>query len=186
MSANLSNSNALRMLLPGIAIAIFYTAFFALPQYRELQRITDQSKSKADAVSDLNNRIAQLSAARSRQSIERETLVSRIDQASSTASDLLRPSESRSITDLARVLDIFQQHEITCIAAKALEAGPTQAEFGGQRVSLAGSFGNMLAAIESIESEVPTATITQLALQHSEPPQPCRWEICLSFEEVDR
>ena len=171
------------LLLPGIAVGIAYAAFCALPQYREIRGVWAESESQSAANDQLSLRVEALSENAERFGSEAGELTGPVDEAPAALHLVsAERSERTYIQAFAQVLAAFRSMQVDCTAAKSDLSGREYSAVA-QRVSLTGSFANVLAAMEAIEAEIPHALAAELSMERIEATAPCRWEIAFQFSE---
>lgn len=184
MSAKPAFPKRAQLLLPGVVVGLVYTAFCAVPQHRELRRVNDQSYQHAAAIDQLRLRVNTLSADADLSDLAPHQLTGTLEpDVLNTKGVVLERTEHTFVQAFAQVLAVFRSQGVDCTAAKPNPGDQLKHTTVAQRVWLIGSFDNVLAALERIETEVPSAMAAELSMERKEPAAPCRWEIIFRFKE---
>ena len=171
-------------LLPGIAVAVLYAAFGAIPQYRQLRSVQTESQSQSEAISQLMRRAGTLARVSNSSSVD-AVPTSGAGRSANPPTNLKANSQDAQTfaQSFARILATFHSESVACISALPEDAAAENAPDSAQRLILTGGFAEMLAAMEMISTDVPNALATNLSMRRSAPSDPCRWEIVFLFDE---
>lgn len=183
MLVKLPDSAQSRMLLPALAISAAYAGFGAYPQYQEFGRVAAELQDRSAAVHVLDERVQALPNPNESPTTGLASLAASNSQTHPLSQ--LVPTEQRErsyVHAFADVLTQFRSKDVVCKAAKA-GSDPRNPTGIAQRITLEGDFGNVLAALEAIRTELPHAAAAELTMRRSEPSQPCYWEIGFQFTE---
>lgn len=126
-----SSQSGTRILLPGLAIALLYTAFFAFPRLREQERIALATTRKSAEVDELLKRRRKQQAELTQIQAQTETEQRNVISTRQTAYAI---SERSTVREFAQLLAIFEAEQVVCTSA---EADNTQIVDGRSRLTQA-------------------------------------------------
>jgi len=165
--------------LPGFAITIAYATFYATPQRREIHLGSLALQQQDKAIDDLNARVKSKQGNASGDHSDSNPLLS------FTSNDAIERSEGTFVQAFAQLVAIFKSNDVNCTCASPgeLDAGKKKVGVVIHRLFLVGSFRDVLASLESIETSIPQTLAAELVMTRLEPAEPCRWEIAFQFKE---
>jgi len=172
------------LLLPGIAVSIVYTAFFAIPQQRERRRMSAISQQHSASIEKLRALVK----------AQEKTSPSFLPDASDLKTPLpttthgisLNRNEPTFVQGFAKLVSIFQSHGVDCTGADP-DQPDSETKIDSvvtQRVSLKGRFVDVLASMEAIRNSLPHVLAAELSMKRPDPSGQCTWTIAFRFEEV--
>lgn len=188
------DSNAIRPWLPGIAVLLAYVIFIAVPLHRERMRTIHALRKQVAVAEQLSIRLKsepELSVSANgidasgidANEIDATTLLSQ--PVSMTSNDL--PAEGSNRTNVQtfnQLLAIFQTNGLDFVSAIADRVDqPRAQDTVMHRVTLTGSFSNLLSALKSIETSIPNAATTEVIMERPSPSETCNWELGFRFSE---
>lgn len=179
MFASFLKSKHAVLWLPGIVVTIAYATLYATPQRREIHLGSLALQQQDKAVSELNARV------KSKQTNSAGDLSDSTPLPSFTSNAALERSEGTFVQAFAQLVAIFKANEVSCTSASPGEGEAGKKNEGNviHRLFLVGSFRDVLASLESIETSIPQTLAAELAMTRLVPAEPCRWEIAFQFKE---
>ncbi len=179
MFARFLRSKHAMLWLPGFVITIAYATLYAKPQRREIHLGSLALQQQDIAVDELNARV------RSKQSNSRGDLSDPSPLPSFTSTAAFERSEATFVQAFAQLVAIFKSNEVSCTSASPgeTEAGKKNEGTVIHRLFLVGSFRDVLASLESIETSIPQTLAAELVMTRLASAEPCRWEIVFQFKE---
>ena len=176
---SLAKTLATVLLLP-----IAYVGIIGFPQYKEarkaIEAVQEQASKNAELDSDLKVQTIGL-----RDDQLAVTNLSRLIKKAS-ASPTRHPVANGTQTQVetfAQILAAFQENSVRCTAVSADGTSDESQRDDLQHMSLDGTFGNVFAAMRSIERTIPQALPVGLSMTSSDPSQPLRWKMSYRFSE---
>jgi len=179
MFARLLKSKHAILWLPGFAITIAYAILYVTPQRREIHLASLAFQQQDKAVDDLNARVKSKQGNASGDHSDSSPLPSFSSHAA------FERSEGTFVQAFAQLVAIFKSNEVSCTSASPgeVDAGRKKEGVVIHRLFLVGSFRDVLASLESIETSIPQTLAAELVMTRLEPAEPCRWEIAFQFKE---
>lgn len=171
-----------RLLIAMTAVAVVYTVVTAIGHQQEYRRMTAETARQRASIAQLEQRVGTQSEATlsiENAIVERQSLPS---SSATVAEDTDKKIGNRTLVQsIAQVLAAFDSHAVQCVAASPVDES---AETSTHKITLAGSFPDVLASLESIQRQLQDSLVANLSMRCANPNQPCIWELEFRFREV--
>ncbi len=167
-----------KMMVPSLAVVLAYVIFGAIPQRSQGRQIADGLERRTIALDTLRRR-AQV------QPHDSDIVRMVRGQSDKNVSNPIADSQT-AVQSLKKVVHMFQSHGVQCTNIEPGNLDPTHPRSSSMRhrLSLVGSFHDVLAAFASIEANIPHASALILSMNRPEPAEPCQWESEFRFMEA--